>query len=47
MCDKSDSNYGDRPKRRVVYIYSPEYVETCDSLSKVPNRVSESGLKHL
>lgn len=26
-------------KRKVAYIYSPEYIETCDTLSKVPNRV--------
>uniref|UniRef100_A0A8C4HTS5 Histone deacetylase 8 n=1 Tax=Dicentrarchus labrax TaxID=13489 RepID=A0A8C4HTS5_DICLA len=24
----------------VAYVYSPEYIETCDSLSKVPNRAS-------
>uniref|UniRef100_A0A3P9P1R5 Histone deacetylase 8 n=1 Tax=Poecilia reticulata TaxID=8081 RepID=A0A3P9P1R5_POERE len=27
-------------KRRVAYVYSPEYIETCDTLSKVPNRAS-------
>uniref|UniRef100_A0A8K9XTU6 Histone deacetylase 8 n=1 Tax=Oncorhynchus mykiss TaxID=8022 RepID=A0A8K9XTU6_ONCMY len=27
-------------KRKVVYVYSPQYTETCDSLSKVPNRAS-------
>uniref|UniRef100_A0AAV2KPB0 Histone deacetylase domain-containing protein n=1 Tax=Knipowitschia caucasica TaxID=637954 RepID=A0AAV2KPB0_KNICA len=26
--------------RRVCYVYSPGYVEKCDSLSKVPNRAS-------
>lgn len=24
----------------MVYVYSPEYIQTCDSLSKVPNRAS-------
>ncbi|XP_030636494.1 histone deacetylase 8 isoform X2 [Chanos chanos] len=40
MCDKGDSQDGTCPKRSVVYVYSPEYIETCDSLSKVPNRAS-------
>uniref|UniRef100_A0A8C7T691 Histone deacetylase 8 n=1 Tax=Oncorhynchus mykiss TaxID=8022 RepID=A0A8C7T691_ONCMY len=36
---EGDSN--DSPsKRKVVYVYSPQYTETCDSLSKVPNRAS-------
>eukprot|EP00063_Salmo_salar_P088063 XP_014062898.1 PREDICTED: histone deacetylase 8 isoform X1 [Salmo salar] len=39
MSCKGDSN--DSPsKRKVVYVYSPQYTETCDSLSKVPNRAS-------
>ncbi|CAB1351388.1 unnamed protein product [Coregonus sp. 'balchen'] len=39
MSCKGDSN--DSPsKRKVVYVYSPQYIETCDSLSKVPNRAS-------
>uniref|UniRef100_A0A3Q3WUU7 Uncharacterized protein n=1 Tax=Mola mola TaxID=94237 RepID=A0A3Q3WUU7_MOLML len=25
---------------RVAYVFSPEYTQTCDSLSKVPNRAS-------
>lgn len=25
--------------RKVAYVYSPEYIQTCDTLSKVPNRV--------
>uniref|UniRef100_A0A3B1ISE7 Histone deacetylase 8 n=1 Tax=Astyanax mexicanus TaxID=7994 RepID=A0A3B1ISE7_ASTMX len=40
MSDRGDSNNDKVSPRRVVYIYSPEYVETCDSLSKVPNRAS-------
>ncbi|XP_055066747.1 histone deacetylase 8 isoform X1 [Misgurnus anguillicaudatus] len=40
MCDKGDDN-GDKSRNRsVVYVYSPEYIQTCDSLSKVPNRAS-------
>ncbi|XP_037832514.1 histone deacetylase 8 isoform X1 [Kryptolebias marmoratus] len=27
-------------KRKVAYVYSPEYIQTCDTLSKVPNRAS-------
>ncbi|MED6266072.1 Histone deacetylase 8, partial [Characodon lateralis] len=30
----------DSIKRRVAYVYSLEYIETCDTLSKVPNRAS-------
>ncbi|XP_023653366.2 histone deacetylase 8 isoform X1 [Paramormyrops kingsleyae] len=26
--------------RSVAYVYSPQYIETCDSLSKVPNRAN-------
>ncbi|KAK3567654.1 hypothetical protein QTP86_020402 [Hemibagrus guttatus] len=40
MCDRGNSNNGNNIKRSVVYIHSPDYVETCDSLSKVPNRAS-------
>jgi len=39
MSDKSDSNNDKSKNRSVVYVYSPEYIQTCDSLSKVPNRV--------
>lgn len=28
-------------KRRVAYVFSSEFIQKCDSLSKVPNRVSE------
>ena len=40
MSYKGDSDDDSRIKRKVAYIYSPQYIETCDSLSKVPNRVS-------
>ncbi|XDV17845.1 hypothetical protein PO909_023651 [Leuciscus waleckii] len=40
MSDKSDSNNDKSRNRSVVYVYSPEYIQTCDSLSKVPNRAS-------
>uniref|UniRef100_UPI003AAB5B12 histone deacetylase 8 isoform X2 n=1 Tax=Centroberyx gerrardi TaxID=166262 RepID=UPI003AAB5B12 len=40
MSYKGDSDDDSRGKRRVAYVYSPEYIETCDSLSKVPNRAS-------
>ncbi|XP_016096414.1 histone deacetylase 8-like [Sinocyclocheilus grahami] len=40
MSDKSESNYDKSRNRSVVYVYSPEYIQTCDSLSKVPNRAS-------
>ncbi|XP_026864543.1 histone deacetylase 8 isoform X2 [Electrophorus electricus] len=40
MCDRGDSIDGNLTKRNVVYIYSPKYTETCDTLSKVPNRAS-------
>lgn len=40
MCESGDFNNGNPTERSAVYIYSPDYVETCDSLSKVPNRVS-------
>ncbi|KAM9827163.1 histone deacetylase 8 [Neosynchiropus ocellatus] len=40
MSDRSESEDEGCSKRRVVYVYSPEYIETCDSLSKVPNRAS-------
>ncbi|KAM9501445.1 histone deacetylase 8 isoform 2-T2 [Clarias gariepinus] len=40
MCDGGDSKDGTPTERSVVYVYSPDYVETCDSLSKVPNRAS-------
>ncbi|XP_019899808.1 histone deacetylase 8 isoform X2 [Esox lucius] len=38
MSCKGNSN--ETLKRKVVYVYSPQYIETCDSLSKVPNRAS-------
>ncbi|XP_077399578.1 histone deacetylase 8 isoform X2 [Vanacampus margaritifer] len=31
---------GDGAKQKVAYVFSQEYIETCDSLSKVPNRAS-------
>lgn len=37
--DSDDESYG---KRKVAYVFSPEYIQTCDSLSKVPNRVSRN-----
>ncbi|KAJ8416765.1 hypothetical protein AAFF_G00326430 [Aldrovandia affinis] len=40
MNNKSDSQNDNRPERNVAYIYSSQYIETCDSLSKVPNRAS-------
>lgn len=36
---KSDSEAGNGRDPDVVYVYSPEYIDTCDSLSKVPKRV--------
>uniref|UniRef100_A0A8C1GF55 Histone deacetylase 8 n=1 Tax=Cyprinus carpio TaxID=7962 RepID=A0A8C1GF55_CYPCA len=36
----SESNDDQSRNRSVVYVYSPEYIQTCDSLSKVPNRAS-------
>lgn len=35
--DSDEDSYG---KRKVAYVFSPQYIQTCDSLSKVPNRVS-------
>ncbi|KAG5852133.1 hypothetical protein ANANG_G00059210 [Anguilla anguilla] len=40
MSSKSDSQNGNRPERNVAYIYSSQFIQTCDSLSKVPNRAS-------
>lgn len=40
MSCRGDSDDDSSSKRRVAYVYSPEYIETCDTLSKVPNRVS-------
>lgn len=40
MSCRGDSDEDSRSKRRVSYVYSPEYIEACDTLSKVPNRVS-------
>ncbi|KAM6909160.1 LOW QUALITY PROTEIN: histone deacetylase 8 [Xenentodon cancila] len=40
MSSRGNGDDDTRSKRRVAYVYSPEYIETCDSLSKVPNRAS-------
>ncbi|KAJ3585619.1 hypothetical protein NHX12_014338 [Muraenolepis orangiensis] len=40
MTCKGDSDTDARSKRKVAYIYSPQYIETCDTLSKVPKRAS-------
>lgn len=40
MSSSGDSDDDSCIKRKVAYVFSPEYIETCDSLSKVPNRVS-------
>ncbi|XP_026123872.1 histone deacetylase 8 isoform X3 [Carassius auratus] len=40
MSDTSETNDDKSRNRSVVYVYSPEYIQTCDSLSKVPNRAS-------
>ncbi|XP_033875633.2 histone deacetylase 8-like [Acipenser ruthenus] len=37
---KSHSEAGNGRDPDVVYVYSPEYIDTCDSLSKVPKRAS-------
>ncbi|MGH0145429.1 UNVERIFIED_CONTAM: hypothetical protein FKN15_047991 [Acipenser sinensis] len=37
---KNDSEAGNGRDLDVVYVYSPEYIDTCDSLSKVPKRAS-------
>ncbi len=44
MSDKSESNDDKSRNRSVVYVYSPEYTQTSDSLSKVPNRVRWTAL---
>lgn len=44
MSDKSESNNDKSRNCSVVYVYSPEYIQTCDSLSKVPNRVRWAAL---
>ncbi|XP_061816882.1 histone deacetylase 8 [Nerophis lumbriciformis] len=40
MSLKGDSVNHSYSKRNVAYVFSQEYIETCDSLSKVPNRAS-------
>ncbi|XP_011604923.2 histone deacetylase 8 isoform X2 [Takifugu rubripes] len=40
MTSSGDSNDESYSKRKVAYVFSPEYIQTCDSLSKVPNRAS-------
>ncbi|KAK5875602.1 hypothetical protein CesoFtcFv8_026669 [Champsocephalus esox] len=40
MSCSGDSDDDSSCKRKVAYVYSPEYIQTCDSLSKVPNRAS-------
>lgn len=40
MTSSGDSDDASYSKRKVAYVFSPEYIQTCDSLSKVPNRVS-------
>lgn len=40
MSSPRDSDDDGSSKRKVAYVYSPEYIQMCDSLSKVPNRVS-------
>uniref|UniRef100_A0AAX7TQD6 Histone deacetylase 8 n=1 Tax=Astatotilapia calliptera TaxID=8154 RepID=A0AAX7TQD6_ASTCA len=41
MSFRGDSDDDDSfSKRRVAYVYGPEYIQTCDTLSKVPNRAS-------
>ncbi|KAL3055750.1 hypothetical protein OYC64_018438 [Pagothenia borchgrevinki] len=40
MSCSGDSDDDSSCKRKVAYVYSPEYIQTCDSLSKVPNRMS-------
>lgn len=43
MSDKSDSNDDKSRNRSVVYVYSPEYIQICDSLmiqeSSVANHI--------
>ncbi len=45
MSDTSESNDDKSRNRSVVYVYSPEYTQTSDSLSKVPNRVRWTALQ--
>ncbi|XP_037118627.1 histone deacetylase 8 isoform X1 [Syngnathus acus] len=40
MSCEGDADDAGATKRLVAYIFSQEYIETCDSLSKVPNRAS-------
>ncbi|XP_067378807.1 histone deacetylase 8 isoform X2 [Channa argus] len=40
MSCRGDSDEDRCSQRRVAYVYSPEYIETCDTLCKVPNRAS-------
>ncbi|KAG7221490.1 hypothetical protein INR49_002465, partial [Caranx melampygus] len=37
---RGDSDEDSAGTRRVAYVYSPEFIETCDTLSKVSNRAS-------
>lgn len=39
MTSSGDSDEDSYSKRKVAYVFSSEYIQTCDSLSKVPNRV--------
>lgn len=40
MTSSAFSDEDSYSQRKVAYVFSAEYIETCDSLSKVPNRVS-------
>ncbi|KAG7235604.1 hypothetical protein INR49_002440 [Caranx melampygus] len=40
MSRRGDSDEDSAGTRRVAYVYSPEFIETCDTLSKVSNRAS-------
>lgn len=39
-CTRDSDDERSSSKRKVAYVFSPEYIQMCDSLSKVPNRVS-------